>query len=250
MNQQTDRVVKEVLTGIDGFYRFAVTVPRGTYKVVETQPAGMLDGKETAGTLGGSVDNSKDSNEIGGIVVPPVGTTDPISSLRGEGYFFGELKPSRLQGLVWEDFNNDGSVDFGERAIGGVEIRLTGSDDRGKAVDQVMETDVQGTFEFVNLRPSSVDGYTLTETQPADYLDGREVAGTVDGVISGQVADNVFSQIAMTQSGSDGINYNFGERPASDGRLGTGQTATIGFWQNKHGQALIKASTTVQMPHS
>ena len=92
-------------------------------------------------------------------------------------------------------------------------MRLTGQDDRGQLVDQIMMTDPQGIFEFTGLRPSSLEGYTLTETQPTGYLDGIESLGTVDSVATGDAADNVFYQIGMLRSGSDGVNYNFGERP-------------------------------------
>ena len=51
--------------------------------------------------------------------------------------------------------------------------------------------------------------------------------------------NDVFSQIGMTQPGSDGINYNFGETPATTSGVQAGQTATIGFWQNKNGQDII-----------
>ena len=37
------------------------------------------------------------------------------------------------------------------------------------------------------------------------------------------------------------MNYNFGERAATDGQASSGQTAGIGFWQNKNGQQLIKS---------
>jgi len=45
----------------------------------------------------------------------------------------------------------------------------------------------------------------------------------------------------LPQPDSDGQNYNFGERPLADGQVQSGQTATIGFWQNKNGQNLIKS---------
>src|SRR5262249_15536979 len=41
--------------------------------------------------------------------------------------------------------------------------------------------------------------------------------------------------------GVNGINYNFGERPVATGFVQKGQTAAIGFWHNKNGQALILA---------
>lgn len=102
-----------------------------------------------------------------------------------------------------------------------------------------MATDSQGLFEFVNLRPSNAGGYTLTESQPAGYVDGKESLGTVSGVPTGSAGDNVFSGIAFSQPDSDAINYNFGERPQPGSEVRAAQAATIGFWQNKHGQGLI-----------
>ena len=149
------------------------------------------------------------------------------------------LPPSRLQGLVWEDFNDDGEVNFGEKAIEGVQVQLTGTDYRGRAVDLIMATDSQGIFEFPDLRPGE---YTLTETQPADYADGKDSLGTVNGNPAGDASVNdQFSGIILPQPGSDGVNYNFGERPGAGGQVTSGQTATIGYWQNKNGQALIKS---------
>jgi hypothetical protein len=52
--------------------------------------------------------------------------------------------------------------------------------------------------------------------------------------------NDAFSGIVLPP-GSLAENYNFGERPENGGSVGAGQTATIGFWQNKNGQNLIKA---------
>jgi hypothetical protein len=49
----------------------------------------------------------------------------------------------------------------------------------------------------------------------------------------------------------NGLNYNYGEQPQAGGGVHSGQTAGIGFWNNKNGQALIKAlnggSTSTQL---
>jgi hypothetical protein len=45
--------------------------------------------------------------------------------------------------------------------------------------------------------------------------------------------------------GVNGLNYKYGERPAASGPVQKGQTAGIGFWNNKNGQALIKALPVV-----
>ena len=117
-------------------------------------------------------------------------------------------------------------------------MRLQGTDDRLNPVDTLMATDVQGLFEFTSLRPGT---YRVIETQPAGYTDGQDTLGTVNGLLSGTAGNDVFSDIVLPKPGADGVNYNFGERPLAGGQLGTGQTATIGFWQNKNGQDLIKS---------
>ena len=66
------------------------------------------------------------------------------------------------------------------------------------------------------------------------YLDGQDTIGSLGGA----VANDQFSGITLANA-SAGINYNFGEH--ADVRLHRGQTATIGYWQNKNGQALIKS---------
>ncbi len=245
---------------VDGEYVFFDIQP-GTYTIRQaTQPSGFLDGLESTGALGGGTTDNADSNAITGILVGQLG--DPLVA---DGYDFAELTPVQLRGLVWEDFNTNGEVDLGERAISGVTITLSGTDDRGNAVTVSQVTNEQGIFEFVNLgadpdsdvflRPGV---YTLTETQPNGFIDGVETLGVVEmpppkvvlgsaGVAdadtvdpaTGDVIASSFSGIFLTP-GADGMNYNFGER-IDGGQLGTGQTATIGFWQNKHGQALIQS---------
>ncbi|MFL5245901.1 MAG: beta strand repeat-containing protein [Gemmataceae bacterium] len=140
--------------------------------------------------------------------------------------------PASLSGIVWKDFNDDGQVDFGESGIPGVLIKLTGTDDLGHAVNLSQLTDADGAYVFLNLRPGS---YYITETQPAGYLQGIDKVGTAGGSVV--ATDQFFVQLAQ---GFNGLNYNFGEQPAS-GAVQKGQTATIGFWNNKNGQALIRA---------
>jgi hypothetical protein len=152
------------------------------------------------------------------------------------------LAPSVVQGLVYVDFNNDGQVDFGERAVAGVTVTLTGTDDRGHTVSRSMSTDANGVYAFTNLRPSDTAGYSVAETQPAGLSDGRDTPGTVNGSPVGTAAVNdTFSGIGLRHDGSLAENYNFGERPAAAGGVTAGQTATIGFWQNRNGQALVQA---------
>jgi hypothetical protein len=222
-------------------------LPVGTYCLLESQPDGYLDGKEATGTRGG-VANSQpgDWDEIVDIVLA-------ADQEDGTGYLFGELRPSSVRGLVWEDVNGDDTVDFGEQAIEGVMIRLQGTDDRNQAVDLIMSTDAQGIYEFTNVRPGT---YRVVELQPAGRLDGQESLGSVitppeHAVNAPAVLDNdVFrldfflsetSESVRWVAGCDAVNFNFAEGRLAGDTVHAGQTATIGFWQNKHGQSLIKS---------
>jgi hypothetical protein len=146
------------------------------------------------------------------------------------------LPPASLSGAVFADFNNDGQIDFGEAGISGVSVHLTGTDDLGHAVDRTLQTDGDGAYVFLNLRPGSY--YLTRTTQPAEYTAGIDSVGTTGGTLSTTIADQFFVQLAQ---GVNGLNYNYGERPAATGSVQKGQTAGIGFWNNKNGQALILA---------
>src|SRR5205823_4724930 len=88
------------------------------------------------------------------------------------------IQPASLMGFVFADFNDDGQIDFGEKAISGASIRLQGTDDLGRAVDMTSHTDGNGSYLFSPLRPGS---YTITETRPAGYQEGVNSVGTVNG---------------------------------------------------------------------
>jgi hypothetical protein len=233
-NQTQTTLFGSTVTQTDGTYLLNAKLQPGDYRLVQVFDElanGLLDGKETAGTLGGAVFNNQDSNIIDFVV--QAGDAD------ASGYDFAEIRPSRLQGLVWEDFNDDGDVNFGESAIAAVAIAVAGVDDRGNAVNLALATDAQGIYEFINLRPGN---YTIIETQPSGFADGKESLGTVNGVLVGDASVNdQFSGVVLARPGSDAVNYNFGERPEAEGAVASGQTATIGFWQNRHGQSLIKS---------
>jgi hypothetical protein len=75
--------------------------------------------------------------------------------------------------------------------------------------------------------------------QPAGYSDGIGSVGTVNGVVTGQNSSNdTISGIRILEPDSIALNYNFGESAPAEALHG-GETATIGYWQNNNGRALL-----------
>src|SRR5207248_2279267 len=130
------------------------------------------------------------------------------SGVNGVNNNFGELLPTSLAGIVYVDQNNNGLREGTEPGIGGVTSTLTGIDDQGHAVSGSRQTSAAGDYAFTGLRPGT---YTLSETQPSAYLDGKDTLGTQGG----NSANDQFYGIALS-SGVNGVNNNFGELlPAS-----------------------------------
>lgn len=146
---------------------------------------------------------------------------------------------SSISGTVFADANNDGDIDANESGIKNVIVTLTGVNDLGQTVYATDTTDSDGFYQFTGLRDGK---YTVTETQPTAYKDGKDSLGTVDGNTDGTLGNDVFSNVLISGGNQTGINYNFGEinNTPTAPSLDCNMTATIGFWQNKNGQALIK----------
>ncbi|MGL4419508.1 MAG: SdrD B-like domain-containing protein, partial [Gemmataceae bacterium] len=163
-------------TGADGKYIFE-NLPVGKYTVVQTQPAGYA---------------SSTPNTI------PVNLTKSGAT----GLNFGETLSS-LAGTVFRDDNNDGAQQTGEPGLAGVTITLTGTTASGVTVQQTTTTGTNGQYQFVNLVGGT---YTITETQPVLFGDGRDMVGTSGGTLG----NDVLSKITL-DGGVDGMGYNFGE---------------------------------------
>jgi hypothetical protein len=114
------------------------------------------------------------------------------------------IRSNSLSGFVYVDADNDGAFDSGETPIQGVTITLTGTDHLGNVVNLTATTSITGFYRFDNLRPGT---YTLAETQPAGYLDGRDTIGTQGGA----GGNDVFSITLPIGVETNGENNNFGE---------------------------------------
>lgn len=177
----------------NGFYSFNNLKP-GNYTITETTPSNYYDGKDTIGNQGGTT-----ANDVFSSITLAAGVNGLYNN-------FGELGLPTLSGFVYLDTNNNGVKESGEAGIAGVTLKLTGTNDQGASVNMTTKTLADGAYKFAGLRASNSTGYTITETQPADYLDGKETIGT----LSGTVGADVFSKIVLVP-GANGTQYNFGE---------------------------------------
>ncbi|HEX4444227.1 MAG TPA: SdrD B-like domain-containing protein [Galbitalea sp.] len=220
-----DVVNVSTTTAGDGSFTLTNLSPSSAsgYTVLETQPAGYLDGRDAVGTAGGTLGNDTASAIVLG------------SGAAATGYDFGELQVASISGSVYLDSNDNGIEESTESGIAGTSVTLTGINDLGSAVNLTTTTAADGSYAFTNLRPAGTGGYTVTETQPAGYLDGKSTVGS-DGGTGG---NGQFVSVQLP-SGSAASNYNFGEvQPAlihggvyidedQDGIYGSGDPAASG----------------------
>ncbi|MCH7751046.1 MAG: hypothetical protein IH898_02670, partial [Planctomycetes bacterium] len=97
----------------------------------------------------------------------------------------------------------------------------------GTAVLDSALTSDGGFYLFEDLDPAT---YQLHEIQPTGVDDGAELLGS----LGGSIPANDIMQLTLART--DAFDYAFAELGQ---QVTSGDTATIGFWQNKHGQALI-----------
>ncbi len=167
--------VARTVTGTDGGFSFS-NLPAGTYTIKEIQPAGY-----------GSSENA--TNEVAVTL-----TAGGAQSVR-----FGETV-STIAGNVFVDGNDDGVRQSpAERGIAAVTITLTGPNG-----SRTTNTAADGSYKFDDVLAGT---YTLIETQPATYIDGKETAGTASGVVTNDNISTIVLPVA-----TDATAYDFGER--------------------------------------
>ena len=84
---------------------------------------------------------------------------------------------------------------------------LSGADDLNQPINQSASSAVDGSYSFINLRPSNGAGYTLTQTQPGGYTDSSDAVGSLGGTLGNDVISAI-----LVASDDSGIGYNFAEQ--------------------------------------
>jgi hypothetical protein len=174
---------------------------------------------------------------VGGFAIDKLGPAGSNIFYSAQARLFGadnggtravRTSPASLTGTVYRDANNNGLLESGELPLAGVKVTATAG-----STTQTVVTDIYGVYSFDNLPAGA---YTVTETQPGDYADGKDTLGNKGGTVS----NDKFSGINLA-AGALGGGYNFGEQRAAGSAFAGNQTQTVAWWNGSNGQALIKA---------
>ena len=197
-----------------GNYEFgqALNLKPGTYRVVETQPAGY---PYSVGAVPGTVAGAATGNTVGGDTNVLTEISIPLGGQHAINYDFGEAKPVSISGYVYHDRDNDGLREAGEEGIGNVQVQVIPVSPLVPQATVTLNTSIAGPngvgyYSATDLAPGT---YRVVETvQPVDFRDGIDAAGTVNGTVVG-TANNPGDEIVgiFLASEQNGINYNFGE---------------------------------------
>jgi protocatechuate 3,4-dioxygenase beta subunit len=162
------------LTNSDGTYLFGGVVP-GNYQVVFTPPGGYTALLPTSRQ----------------VAVPASGITGVDLPLTNAN--------NTLGGFAYIDLNNDGVKQMGEPGIPGVNLTLNNG-----GFTTTATTDANGFYIFINV-PNGT--FTLTETQPVGYNQGKTTIGSAGGT---STTPDVVTSIVLGGS-NNASGYNFGE---------------------------------------
>lgn len=106
-----------------------------------------------------------------------------------------------LSGHAYVDTNNDGVFQSNELPLLGVEIQLMGTDLGGNSVNLTTFTNLEGAYKFNDLQPGT---YMVTQTQPVQFVDGRDTLGNLGG-------DDTVNDKFTVVLDANATDYDFGE---------------------------------------
>lgn len=187
-NDMGQSVNQQVVTTADGTFSFAGLRP-GTYQLTTTAGKRIMADAQL-GTAGGTAGTSQISQI-------PLG-----SGTIGTNYIFNAIVPSALVGTSYQDNNANGVYDGNDTLLANVNLTLTGTDYKGRAVTLTAQTDSFGEYSFANVLPGT---YSVKVTTPAGMLTGQVKAGSLGGVVGADTVSNIkIGQDAYAE------NYDFG----------------------------------------
>jgi protocatechuate 3,4-dioxygenase beta subunit len=193
-------LVSNTTTGPNGQYLFT-SLGAGSYRVEIDAPAGFVSSSGQDGRFAGPFEPAPNDDADGtdngtattpggrlvrsGVVVLAAGAEpagedgDPDTDLTID---FGLVRGLSLGNLVWDDANNNGTVDPGESGVAGVAVRLYADVDLDGVPDGGVTaqttTDANGRYRFDGLLPG---GYLVEVADPVGYVPASGKNGVVVG---------------------------------------------------------------------
>ena len=175
-----------------------------------------IDSFPGGGTLSNSATVDTDPDKTGGIDTPG-GNNTGSSTIT--------VQRSAISGTVFQDRDRSGANGGVPQAAGseprlaGVTVVLSGTDAYGNTVNLSTTTDSNGNYSFGDLSPSNGAGYTITQTQPAGFVNGPVAPPTSGGsapgaggnYAGGGFAGNSSYGAVVLAAGVTAANYNFPE---------------------------------------
>ncbi len=189
------KTVASTSTNPKGNYEFAEVAP-ASYRLRFSPPSELIFTAPAKGA-----DRAVDSDPDAQSGLTPMFTVAPGQQVTAIDA--GLSEGSVISGVVFEDENNNGRQDAAEPGIADVVMILTGTDRFGNPVKRQALTDAEGRYRFV-VQPGT---YSLSQIQPGDFQDGKELPGTAGG---DAVADKIME--ITVGVGEDAVGYTFGER--------------------------------------
>ncbi len=202
-------ILATTTTNAAGEYLFTNLAP-GTYIVRATTPAGFASSTGKNGSASGpfepapqtTINNSDHGTAVGNFaqsVVTLAGFGTPANpdaagtaNLRQD---FGFFRPQALGNFVWEDANNNGKLDAGEKGLPGVAVELL--DSAGNVLTGAV-TDANGNYLFTNL---GVGTYSVRVAPPTGFRSSTGTNGSLTGPYEPGVTGNQDNEDHGTTSG-------------------------------------------------
>ncbi len=169
--------VANTTTDANGFYQFTGLTP-GTYSVgFANLPDGyFFTGQDAAGATANGLTGDTDDSDVD----PSTGKTAAVTLVAGQNYPDLDAgvatERAALGNYVWDDLNNNGVQDAGEKGVPGITVTLY--DEFGFPVSSTV-TDANGKYYFPNLEPGDYSVGFTNLPAGSTFTEQNSPAGTI-----------------------------------------------------------------------
>ena len=121
---------------------------------------------------------------------------------------------------IWKDLNGNGIQDAGEPGLPGVTVHLTGTDDRGQAIDLTTTTDSSGKYQFSQLCTGDYSIKVESSSLPAGVKPTASGSSNGDDNQPFDSNEPEGTTVKITTDSSSNLTVDFGYVPECGGSIG------------------------------